>query len=71
MDAILTIMLGFIGVGLGIFMFLAPEDAISLETRWRYDRAEPSEKYIKLTRVEGVFLSLVCAALLVLILFFS
>ncbi len=70
MDAILTIMLAFVGIGFGIFMFLAPEDAISLETRWRYDRAEPSEKYIKLTRVEGIFLSLVCVAFLVLVLFF-
>lgn len=70
MDAILTIMFAFIGIGFGVFMFLSPEDAISLQTRWRYDRAEPSEKYIKLTRVEGVFLSLVCTAFLVLMLFF-
>ena len=70
MDNILTIMLAFVGIGFGLFMFLAPEDAISLETRWRYDRAEPSEKYIKLTRVEGILLSLVCVAFLVLMLFF-
>ena len=70
MDTILTLMFAFIGIGFGIFMFLAPEDAISLETRWRYNRAEPSEKYIKLTRVEGIFLSLICAVFLVLMLFF-
>lgn len=70
MDMILTIMLAFVGIGFGIFMFLSPEDAISLESRWRYDRAEPSEKYIKLTRVEGIFLSLICAVFLVLVLFF-
>ena len=71
MDTLITIMLAFIGVGFGVFMFLSPEDAISLETRWRYDRADPSEKYIKLTRVEGVVLVLACAAYLVLVFFFS
>lgn len=70
MDTTLTIMLAFVGIGFGVFMFLSPEDAISLQTRWKYDRAEPSEKYIKLTRVEGIFLSLVCVAYLVLVLFF-
>ena len=71
MDTLITIMLAFIGVGFGVFMFLSPEDAISLETRWRYDRADPSEKYIKLTRVEGVVLVLACAAYQVLVFFYS
>ena len=69
MEVILSILAALFGIGFGIFMALQPEDAISLQTRWRYDQAEPSEKYIKLTRVEGIGLSVLCAVLLVVLLF--
>ena len=69
MDTILLILLLFVCIGFGLFSFFLPEEAISLQTRWRYDQAEPSEKYIKLTRVEGIGLSVLCAVLLVVLLF--
>lgn len=69
MDTIVSILFAFFGIGLGVFMFFAPEDAISLQTRWKYDRADPSEKYIRLTRWEGLGLVVVCVVLLALLLF--
>lgn len=69
MDMILTIMLAFVGIGFGIFMFLSPEDAIALQTRWKYDRADPSEKYIRYTQIEGIFLAVACVVFLLILLF--
>ena len=43
---------------------------IALHDRGRYTQApEPTEEYIKLTRLEGIGLSLLCAVLLVVLLF--
>ena len=53
----------------GIFMALHPEDAIALHDRGRYTQTEPTEAYIKLTRLEGIVVSVLCAALLVVLLF--
>ena len=39
-------------------------------TRWRYDRAEPSEKYIRYTQIEGIFMAVAGAVFLVVLLFF-
>ena len=69
MDTILSILLAFFCIGFGLFSFFLPEDAISLESRWKYDRAEPSDKYIRQTRLEGIGLSVLCAVLLVVLLF--
>ena len=69
MDTILTILLTFLCIGFGLFSFFLPEEAISLQTRWKYDRADPSEKYIRQTRLEGIGLSVLCAVLLVVLLF--
>ena len=58
------------GIGFGIFMALHPEDAIALRSRRRYTQVpEPTEEYIKLTRLEGIGLSVICAVLLVVLLF--
>ncbi len=47
-------------------MALHPEDAIALRSRRRYTQVpEPTEEYIKLTRLEGIVVSLLCAVLLV------
>ena len=47
-------------------MALHPEDAIALRSRRRYTQVpEPTEAYIKLTRLEGIGLSVLCAVLLV------
>ena len=56
-------------VRFGIFMALQPEDAIALHDRGRYTQTEPTEKYIKQTRLEGIGLSVLCAVLLVVLLF--
>lgn len=69
MDTILSILLAFFCIGFGLFSFFLPEDAIFLESRWKYDRAEPSDKYIRLTRIEGVLAALAGVVLLVLFLF--
>ena len=50
-------------------MALHPEDAIALHDRGRYTQTEPTEAYIKLTRLEGIGLSVLCAVLLVVLLF--
>ena len=51
-------------------MALQPEDAIALRSRGRYTQVpEPTEEYIRLTRLEGIVLSVLCAVLLVVLLF--
>ena len=69
MDVILSILSALFGIGFGIFMALQPEDAIALHDRGRYTQTEPTEAYIKLTRLEGIVVSLLCAVLLVVLLF--
>ena len=50
-------------------MALQPEDAIALHDRGRYTQTEPTEKYIRQTRLEGIGLSVLCAVILVVLLF--
>ena len=70
MDVICAILAALLGIGFGIFMALQPEDAIALSARRRYTQVpEPTEEYIRLTRLEGIGLSLLCAVLLVVLLF--
>ena len=69
MEVILSILTALFGIGFGIFMALHPEDAIALHDRGRYTQTEPTEAYIKLTRLEGIGLSVLCAVLLVVLLF--
>ncbi len=70
MEVILSILAALFGIGFGIFMALQPEDAIALHDRGRYTQApKPTEEYIKLTRLEGIVVSLLCAVLLVVLLF--
>ena len=69
MEVILSILAALFGIGFGIFMALQPEDAIALHDRGRYTQTEPTEEYIRLTRVEGIGLSMLCAVLLVVLLF--
>ena len=61
MEVILSILVALFGIGFGIFMALQPEDAIALHDRGRYTQTEPTEKYIKQTRLEGIGLSVLCA----------
>ena len=45
-------------------MALQPEDAIALRSRGRYTQVpEPTEEYIRLTRLEGIVVSVLCAVL--------
>ena len=69
MDTIFLILLSFLCIGFGLFSFFQPEDAISLQSRWKYDRAEPSEKYIRYTRIEGIFMAVAGVVFLVVLLF--
>ena len=69
MEVILSILAALFGIGFGIFMALQPEDAIALHDRGRYTQNEPTEKYIRQTRLEGIVLSVLCAVLLVVLLF--
>ena len=70
MVVICAIIIALFGIGFGIFMALHPEDAIALRSRRRYTQVpEPTEEYIKLTRLEGIGLSVLCAVLLVVLLF--
>ena len=71
MEVICAILTALFGIGFGIFMALQPEDAIALHDRGRYTQTEPTEKYIKQTRLEGegIGLSVLCAVLLVVLLF--
>ena len=69
MEVILSILAALFGIGFGIFMALHPEDAIALHDRGRYTQTEPTEEYIKLTRLEGIVVSVLCAVLLVVLLF--
>ena len=69
MEVILSILAALFGIGFGIFMALQPEDAIALHDRGRYTQTEPTEKYIRQTRLEGIVVSVLCAVLLVVLLF--
>lgn len=69
MEVILSILAALFGIGFGLFMALQPEDAIALHDRGRYTQTEPTETYIKLTRLEGIVVSVLCAVLLVVLLF--
>ena len=69
MEVICSILAALFGIGFGIFMALHPEDAIALLDRGRYTQTEPTEAYIKLTRLEGIVVSVLCAVLLVVLLF--
>lgn len=69
MDVICAILAALLGIGFGIFMALQPEDAIALHDRGRYTQTEPTEKYIKQTRLEGIVVSVLSAVLLVVLLF--
>lgn len=73
MEVILSILAALFaalfGIGFGIFMALQPEDAIALHDRGRYTQTEPTEEYIRLTRLEGIVVSFLCAVLLVVLLF--
>ena len=69
MEVILSILVTLFGIGFGIFMALQPEDAIALHDRGRYTQTEPTEEYIRLTRLEGIVVSVLCAVLLVVLLF--
>ena len=66
MEVICAILTALFGI---IFMALQPEDAIALHDRGRYTQTEPTEAYIKLTRLEGIVVSVLCAVLLVVLLF--
>ena len=57
MEVICAILAALFGIGFGIFMALQPEDAIALHDRGRYTQTEPTEAYIKLTRLEGIVVS--------------
>ena len=69
MEVILSILAALFGIGFGIFMALQPEDAIALHDRGRYTQTEPTEEYIRLTRLEGIVVSVLSAVLLVVLLF--
>ena len=62
MEVICAILTALFGIGFGIF--------IALRSRRRYTQVpEPTEEYIKLTRLEGIVVSVLCAVLLVVLLF--
>ena len=69
MEVICAIIIARFGIGFGIFMALQPEDAIALHERGRNAQTEPTDANIKLTRLEGIGLSVLCAVLLVVLLF--
>ena len=70
MEVILSILVALFGIGFGIFLALQPEYAIALRSRGRYTQVpEPTEEYIKQTRLEGIVVSVLCAVLLVVLLF--
>ena len=70
MEVILSILVALFGIGFGIFRALQPEDAMALRSRGRYTQVpEPTEEYIRLTRLEGIVVSVLCAVLLVVLLF--
>ena len=54
MEVILSILVALFGIGFGIFMALQPENVIALRSRrWYTQVPEPTEEYIRLTRLEG------------------
>ena len=68
MEVICAILVALFGIGFGIFMALQPENVIALRSRRRYTQG-PTEEYIRLTRLEGIVVSVLCAVLLVVLLF--
>ena len=64
MEVICAILVALFGIGFGIFMALQPENVIALRSRGR-----STEEYIGLTRLEGIVVSVLCAVLLVVLLF--
>ena len=69
MEVICAILTALFGIGFGIFMALQPEVAIAQQDRGRYTQTQPPEEYIRLTRLEGIVVSVLCAVLLVVLLF--
>ena len=64
MEVICAILVALFGIGFGIFMALQPEDAIALSSRRRYTQVpEPTDEYIRLTRLEGLVVSVLSAVL--------
>ena len=51
--------------GFGFFCIRDPEDAIYLANFWRFDNFEPSDSYIRWTRVAGVAYIIVAIILIV------
>ena len=69
MEVICAILAALLGIGFGIFMALQPEDAIALHSRRRYTQVpEPTEEYIRQTRLEGIVVSVLSTVLLVVLL---
>ena len=70
MEVICAILAALLGIGFGIFMALQPEDAIALGSRRRNTQVpEPTEEYIRQTRLEGIVVSVLSTVLLVVLLF--
>lgn len=53
--------------GFGIFRLVDPEEAIYLESFWKYRSSEPEERYIRITRISGG----ICIACAILVLIFT
>ena len=51
--------------GYGYLCIRRPEDAIYLANFWRFDNFEPSDAYIRWTRVAGVLFIIIAIALVV------
>ena len=61
---------GIFFVILGIFLFFKPEMAWEIKESWKsYSREDPSDLYLKLTKIEGVVFFLVGIAALVAMFF--
>ena len=59
---IIALLLG----GYGYLCIRNPEDAIYLVNFWRFENFEPSDRYIRRTRVGGVFYIILAIVLVVL-----
>ena len=51
--------------GYGYLCIRSPEDAIYVANFWRFDNFEPSDTYIRWTRVAGVLFIIIAIALIV------
>lgn len=70
MEVICAIIIALFGIGFGILWRCIRKMPLPCASRRRYTQVpEPTEEYIKLTRLEGIGLSVLCAALLVVLLF--